>query len=470
MAAAGLLAAPLTATSAAAAGTPASRADSHGTRLAASSQPPSTGSLGTVSCASPGNCSAGGVYLGQSEFSYPSVADEQHGVWGHPAKVEGLPAPQYGDTPAGTLSVSCASPGNCGAGGFYAAGYNAAAFVVSEKHGRWGAAELITGLPDTSGGAEIESVSCGSPGNCGAGGYYYTTSTQQAFVITERHGTWGAAEPVTGLAQLNTGEQAAIESVSCASARNCSAGGYYSTKTSRQAFVVTQQHGTWGTAHQLASPVSGGGAQINAVSCARPGNCSAAGLYATSSGQQAFVISEKHGTWAAAEPVPGLAGLNKGGAAEISALSCPSPGNCGAGGYYQTSVNFSAAFVVDEKHGTWGAAEPVPGPAWLNSSGYAGVDSLSCAAPGNCTAIGSYGYWKDAQPFVVTEQHGSWGQALLVPGAPAAIAALDSVSCATPGNCSAVGAYTPDYWDPSYALAASQQHGVWGEAQILTNP
>jgi hypothetical protein len=438
------------------------------------------GWIGTVSCATPGNCGAGGAYVDQTGFSYPSVVDEQRGVWGHPARVEGLPAPRYANAQAGTVSVSCASPGNCSAGGLYGVAYNSAAFVVSEKQGRWGPAEPITGLPDldTSESAEIESVSCGSPGNCSAGGFYDTSSTQQAFVVTERHGTWSAAEPVAGLAQLNTGGQAAIESVSCASARSCSAGGYYSTKTSRQAFVVTQQHGTWGTARYVPSPASSTSSEIDTVSCARPGNCSAAGYYynATSSVQQAFVVSEKHGTWAAAEPVPGLAGLNKGGSAEIYALSCASPGNCSAGGYYYASAAFSVAFVVAENHGMWGTAEPVPGPAWLSNDGYAEIESLSCASPGNCSATGSYGYWKDAQPFVVTEEHGSWGQALKAPSAPGAIAGLDPiavldpVSCAAPGDCSAVGTYSPDYWGPNYALVADQTHGTWGHAQILTNP
>ena len=429
------------------------------------------GSIGTVSCASPGNCSGGGD-IGQPGLSYASVADEQRGVWGHPAKVEGLPDPQGAYIQADTLSVSCASPGNCSAGGVYGVGYSSGAFVVSEKQGRWGPAERITGLPDldASGNAEIESVSCGSPGNCSAGGYYDTSSTQQAFIVTERHGIWGAAEPVTGLAQLNTGGRAVIESVSCPSARNCSAGGYYSTKTVLQAFVVTEKHGTWGTARHLPSPVNGGGSAIDAVSCAWPGNCSAAGYYNTSSGQQAFVASQKHGRWAAAEPVPGLAALNKGGGAEIYALSCASPGNCSAGGFYSTSVTFSAAFVVAENHGTWGTAEPVSAPASISDSGYGEVVSLSCASPGNCSAVGSYGYWKAAQPFVVTEEHGSWGQALQAPGAPAGIAGFGSISCAAPGDCSAVGGYSSAYYEPSYALVASQKHGTWGHAQILTNP
>ena len=40
-------------------------------------------------------------------------------------------------------------------------------------------------------------------------------------------GSWGQAVEVPGLAALNTGGQANVNSVSCASAGNCAAGGYY---------------------------------------------------------------------------------------------------------------------------------------------------------------------------------------------------------------------------------------------------
>jgi hypothetical protein len=39
------------------------------------------------------------------------------------------------------------------------------------------------------------SVSCASPGNCSAGGDYYTDAAghQQAFVVSEKNGSWGTA-------------------------------------------------------------------------------------------------------------------------------------------------------------------------------------------------------------------------------------------------------------------------------------
>ena len=51
--------------------------------------------------------------------------------------------------------------------------------------------------------ARVTSVSCASPGNCTAGGTYAgasTSLTQQAFIVNETDGTWGHAEQVPGTA------------------------------------------------------------------------------------------------------------------------------------------------------------------------------------------------------------------------------------------------------------------------------
>jgi hypothetical protein len=79
-------------------------------------------------------------------------------------------------------------------------------------------------------------------GDCSAGGYYSDASGfRQAFVVSETSGTWGTAQEVPGTAALNAGGNAATESVSCAPGGNCGAGGFYTTShPSQQAFVVSK--------------------------------------------------------------------------------------------------------------------------------------------------------------------------------------------------------------------------------------
>jgi len=115
-------------------------------------------------------------------------------------------------------------------------------------------------------------------------------------VVSQVNGTWHTAIEVPGTAALNISRLARVVSVSCASAGNCSAGGYYTNSSGSQAFVVSQINGTWRTAIEMpgtAALNSGGNAAIASVSCASAGNCSAGGHYTDNSGNnQAFVASK----------------------------------------------------------------------------------------------------------------------------------------------------------------------------------
>ena len=166
---------------------------------------------------------------------------------------------------------------------------------------------------------------------------------------------WGTAIEVPGTAELNQAGVADISSVSCGAAGNCSAGGNYADSSGHQAFVVNQVNGTWHTAIEVPGTAAlnrGGVAAVTSVSCAAAGNCSAGGSYADSSFPhfQAFVASQVNGTWHTAIEVPGTAALNRGGNAQIASVSCAAAGECSAGGPYKdSSGNFhTQVFVVSE--------------------------------------------------------------------------------------------------------------------------
>ena len=350
-------------------------------------------------------------------------------------------------------SLSCASAGNCVAGGYYTdASRQLQAFVVSESGSAWGRAQVVRGFAalNVGGRAQISSVSCASAGNCVAGGYYTDASRQlQAFVVSESGSAWGRAREVPGMAALNVGGRAQISSVSCASAGNCAAGGFYTDEShGSQAFVVTERHGIWTRARRVAGPTAPRSVTvISTVSCASAGNCAAGGLSGQGFGHaQAFVVSERNGRWGRAKQVPGIAALNADGNADVSSVSCPSAGNCEAGGCYQDGSGHLQAFVVNERNGSWGQAAQVPGMAALDRGGYSEVTSVSCASVGSCAAGGSYQDGSGhVQAFVVSQADRIWGRAQPVPG----IAALNaggyawiySVSCAPAARCTAAGSY-----------------------------
>jgi hypothetical protein len=361
----------------------------------------------SLSCGSAGNCAAGGFYVNGSGHSRSFVVSEKNGTWGKAIQVPGVAALSGASGGSGVAAVSCGSAGNCAAGGSYSSDGDQQAFVVNEKNGSWGKAIEVPGSAALNAGASggVGSVSCASAGNCAAvGSYRDADGVPLAFVVSENHGSWGKAIEVPGSAAFGT---ATFASVSCASAGNCAAAGYSGSPSTGASFgplVVSEKHGTWGKAISVPGTAASARNAAVSVSCGSPGNCVTGGndapiIYGP---YQAFVAREKNSSWRKATGVPGLAALNAGGSAEVLSVSCESARNCSAGGYYQDGSGHQQAFVVSEKNGTWGKAIEVPGSGALNTGGFAQVMSVSCTSAGYCAAGG---YYTDRpgndEPFVV---------------------------------------------------------------------
>ena len=311
------------------------------------------------SCAAPQRCSIGGYLVNGAEREIGFLDDQPPShVW--PAALPlpgtlGSAAPM--DSVAEVTSISCRSVGNCSAGGFYTDGKDRIqAFVVDEKKGTWQAAKEVAGALNVKGFAEVTAISCHSVGNCAAVGYYAPGITQsRPFVLTSKNGTWGTATAVKGIAALDTGKAGQLTAVSCGaagSAGNCTAAGTYfvAKNASQHAFAVTEQNGTWGSAHALAdTPVNNTGVDntLDQISCVSPGNCSVAGTFEQLGDvSQVWVASQHNGSWGAPGTVVGLGNLNVGGASSVTGLSCASVGSCAMVGYYYAGPDDQQPFVA----------------------------------------------------------------------------------------------------------------------------
>ena len=280
-------------------------------------------------------------------------------------------------------------------GALAGSGQSAAAVPAAAS---WRRAIEVPGLGALNKGeAEVISVSCGSAGNCVAGGSYRGRHHRQGFVAVERRGVWRRAIEVPGLGALNQGRKVygtvGVVSVSCASAGNCAIAGDYEDRAGKeQGFVAVEKNGRWGKAIEipgLGALNKGGYAEVDSVSCGSAGNCAVVGDYQDrGKNGQGFVAVEKNGRWGKAIEVPGLGALNKGGYAEVDSVSCASAGSCAAGGDYEDRAGMGQGFVAVERHGRWGKAIEVPGLGALNKGGGAGVSSVSCASAGSCVAGG----------------------------------------------------------------------------------
>jgi hypothetical protein len=348
--------------------------------------------LFVVSCALPGNCSAGGTYSVGHNQLLVMVADEKDGVWGKALTVPGVGALESGDF-AYLSTISCALPGNCSAGGEVAEVYGSRAFVLNEVRGTWGQINLVAGTAGYSMvGSTISSITCSSPGNCSAVGNNHKSPTGvPSFAVDETDGVWGHAEELPGLAALSPGGSDYEISLSCAAVGSCGAIGTYRAETGvTQSFLVNEKNGEWGKAFNIPGIVALDGRhieQLTSISCGAPGNCSAGGVYGNGSHEQAFLVNEVSDGWGVPMSIPGLAVLNQGHFTSINKVSCSSGGNCGAIGTYSGKGGYAQSFALNEVNGVWGGAKDIGAPTFAHAVG-AQVSAISCTSLNSCTVVG----------------------------------------------------------------------------------
>jgi hypothetical protein len=239
------------------------------------------------------------------------------------------------------------------------------------------------------------SVACASPGDCTAVGQteskpfaYAQAPTGQALVDTETAGVWDAGARVA--VSLNRGDDAELTSVACTSAGDCVAVGQFENGSKDiRALVVTQRNGRWNGGVEVATKLSTGNfARLDAVSCSSAGNCAAVG-YVTpfmstnriNPGGVALVITETAGTWDAGIELPlGLSALDS--------VSCPANGQCTAVGAENTTLGGTRAIATTSSDDVWGSPVVI-GASLTPGEDDSGLTSVSCGAAGDRTAVGS---------------------------------------------------------------------------------
>ncbi len=446
--------------------------------------PPNAGTgtdVGSVSCASPGGCSAVGWYGDKSSDIQGLLVGESSGRWGTGVEAM-MPANASSDPSPSFRSVSCTSVGSCTAIGSYSdSSAHEQGLLLSERSGVW-AQGVEAVLPANAAGdpnVALSSVSCSSPGDCTAVGTYVDSSNSpEGLLLSEHSGVWSrgveavlpanAATGGTGLSDHDLCDTRSpcvdITSVSCAAAGECAAvGSYNASSVSGQGLLLSESSGVWTRGVQAVLPAptaSDAGAGLSSVSCSSPGACTAVGSYDFGTGNsQGLLVSENSGKWASGVQATLSVAAGAVGNTEINSVSCASPGNCAAGGSYRNGANSQEGLLLSESEGRWapGVGVPLP-PNAINNPvlNVASIDSVSCVSAGNCAAVGSYltsnrfgqGLLSSAeQGLLLSESSGRWSQGVEadLPAnastSPFQVAALSSVSCTPTGSCAAVGNY-----------------------------
>jgi hypothetical protein len=395
--------------------------------------------LNDIACASGGNCAAGGSYTASDGVVEAWVASEVNGSWHAAEEVPGTAAMNRGGY-ASVEYVSCAAPGECLAVGQAAGqlGGGTTTFAATqEANGGWTAAKSL-GPADA---LFVAAIACPQAGDCVLGGQTGVFPT----VRTEDGATWGAPLTLPGIAALSKRDGAALDALACPAPGNCVAAGSYDSPVGdrrggvyQQAFVASEVHGRWGPAAELPAIGrlnAGGLAQALTISCASAGNCAAGGFYQNADGDTGtFVANEVGGSWRAAMPVPGTGGGNAGGS-WLTGLTCTAAATCVAAG--QVGRN---GFIAQEVGGIWGRVRLVPDLTGFGTS----VDQVSCRSAGNCVATGSsqlaaVANGAGAQSFAMTERSGTWSSPALLSLGNGGTTESDALACGPDGACSVGG-------------------------------
>jgi hypothetical protein len=295
----------------------------------------------------------------------------------------------------------------------------------------------------------------------------------QSEAQTTAGGTWGTALTVDVAAALPAGatlQSEEMNGVSCASAGNCSAIGSYESYTTSDTdltdypFVVSETDGTWGTPTAVSGIEGIAYAAPAHISCAAAGDCGAV----WGNGTKTYVIDESGGVWGAAQQV--TVGTVE---TELTGINCPAAGDCTAVGDYTDAAGSGLPFVMDSTDGTWDTPQELLGAADLSSPSPTSVSfaSVSCSSVGNCAADGSFRYSDGQQPYLAVETDGTWGNAQLVAGMASlngTAAAGTMVSCGSDGDCAATGLYAVSAHDQTWV--AYESGGTWSSATQLATP
>jgi hypothetical protein len=420
------------------------------------------GFLPALSCPSAGNCSAGGAFDDAAGNVQGLLLSEVKGIWKTPIK---LLAPAGADKDPGLTinALSCGSAGNCAAvGSYYDTHGNLQSLVANEVGGAWKKAEEVA-LPGTHPNvqlSEIHSVDCWSPGNCSAIGSYLDdaqpTGRAEGLEVNEVKGVWARAQETKVPANANVNPYVAINQVTCPHSGDCVAvGSYISNSNATEGIVITEVNGAWKNATSIALPADASAypsAALSEVACVSAGNCTAIGTYTDAAGDvEGMTVVDTRGAWARA-----LAMAMPSGAAPnphtffygYGGLSCPSIGNCSAGGQYLVGTSNYEGFFVTETSGTWHAATEMSLPAGSLMAGKnGGVVAVSCRSAGNCSAGAAYVDSSNSyQALVINEVDGLWqiGQKITLPTGNNTVGVDGGVYgliCHATGPCTATGSY-----------------------------
>jgi hypothetical protein len=316
--------------------------------------------------------------------------------------------------------------------------------------GKWDATPVH--LPSGATAGFLTSVSCKADNCVAVGGYTHGSTGYGLAELWNGRGWTVPGQPagVPGAAQVT------LESVSCHTAQDCVAAGYYSPKSNTKDDLAIAE--VWnGDSWRVFKAPSKSYSNLDTVSCPDAGYCVLGGIYATSSASYVWAETFNGATWEALSVPQPTAPATHGQV--INGVSCSSVSACAVVGESINESHQVSAFTETLSGGTW-RIRRINWPARHQDL----LTAVWCPAANYCIAaggVGPFSTWTDGRAAFAIWNGSAW-QLHVAPRPPSGEGnALLGVQCLSSAYCALTGTQGKSNTSTGAGLAGVVNAGTW---------
>ena len=294
----------------------------------------------------------------------------------------------------------------------------------------------------------LKAISCTSQTECTAVGHY-EDSAGVTVALAKR---WdGTSWEVQSTPNPEGAKRSQLEGVSCRSATECTAVGFYQNASNAYVTLAERWNGTKWEVQSTPNPEGTSHSLLYGISCSSATACTAIGSYTTKPGgfEVERTLAERwNGTkWEVqSTPNPEPAGGNPlSEDSYLKGVSCASATECVATGYHYSSFSGNTFYeaLAERWNGTSWQVQATPKPEGKSDTW---LEAVSCTSASACTATGyaANGHGAGSIWTTLAERwNGTKWEVQSTPNQEGAINSyLNGVSCSSATDCLAIGTYT----------------------------
>jgi CARDB len=311
----------------------------------------------------------------------------------------------------------------------------AAAPASSMSLAATGPAWSIVTSPNNATQNYLSGVTCASASDCWAVGYYThgdAGSVHQTLIEHWNGAAWSIVTSPNNATSENYLENY-LSGVTCASASDCWAvGSYFDYGENTSHMLIEHWNGTTWSIVTSPNASTTESNDLRGVTCTSASDCWAVGSYVTGTSSRHTLVEHWNGTAWSIVTSPNTGGLNFLSLNFLSNVTCSSASDCWAVGYHAGLSVFRRplphATLIERWNGT--AWSIVTSPNTSTTESYNQLSDVTCTSASDCWAVGSpIEHWNGTAWSIVTSPNTSATQHNL----------LNNVTCTSASDCWAVG-------------------------------